>query len=139
MNAISSTNSHHKFSKLLNGILVLILLLVLVSCNFSTPDEDKEGDDSGINKETEIALGVQQTLLAQESSNANATIAAQQATIQAQSVLATSQALQPPVQPPVQPTVPVVIETQPPVVIAQPLPTEQTVQKILHQMILNNG
>lgn len=124
MIAVSSPNSHHKYSKLLNSIFVLMLLLVLASCNFSTPDEDEEVDDGGINKETEIALGVQQTLLAQESSNANATIAAQQATIQAQSILATSQALQPPVQP----TVPVVLETQPPVVIAQPLPTEQAIQ-----------
>ncbi len=131
MTAISFSQKLPNLNKHFSKVVILCLLLTLVSCNFTAPDDEEE-NGSNVNNETEIALGVEQTLLAQESSNANATIAAQQATIQAQSILATSQAMQPPEQPPAEPPVepppPVVQETQPPVVNPQPNPTAQSAQ-----------
>lgn len=128
MAEIITPNRHHHSRKLFFIVSLFFILLVLASCNFSAPDDDEEDETGAINNETEIALGVQQTLLAQESNNANATIAAQQATIQAQSILATSQALQPPVQPPSPATMPAVVETQPPIVENPPAPTAQVIQ-----------
>lgn len=82
-------------------ISIILTLIIFPSCNFVAPDETQ---DSNLNQ-TQVALSVEQTLTAKEGSGANATIAVQQATIQAQAALATAQAQQPP---PQQPTLPAV-------------------------------
>jgi len=93
--------------------LTLILLLIIVpSCNFTASEETKETNLD----ETQVALSVEQTLTAKQGGGVNATVAAQQATIQAQAALATAQAQQQPQQPVQQPQV-----TQPP---AQPAPVQ---------------
>src|SRR4030042_4849977 len=62
--------------------LALIAILILAACNF-TPLENESL------KQTQMALGVQQTVIAQGSSGVNATITAQQATINAQAAPST--------------------------------------------------
>ena len=81
-------------------LAVILMLIIFPSCNFVAPDETK---DSNLDQ-TQVALSVEQTLTAKEGGGANATIAAQQATIQAQAALATAQAQQPPQPQPQQPT-----------------------------------
>ncbi len=105
-------------------LIAILTLVISPSCNFVAPDETKDADL----EQTQVALSVEQTLTAKESGGANATIAAQQATIQAQAALATAQAGQPPQPQPQQPTQAVVqpdpVQTQPAV---QP-PAQQPVQ-----------
>jgi len=86
---------------------VLLLLVAIPSCNFATDDEPKDTD---LNL-TQVALSVQQTMTAKDGGNTNATIVAQQATIQAQAALATMQAQQQ--QPPVLPQQPTQGAVQP--------------------------
>lgn len=93
-------------------LIIAILIILNVSCNFSAPDEK----DGTTNNETEVALSVEETLASKDIVNANATIAAQQATIQAQGQ-------QPPAQVPPNPpqqTQPAAVQTQSPVVVQPP-------------------
>ena len=80
----SSTISHYKKSiKLLSAILVLFV--VSISCSFSA-DTSSNNDL----EKTQIALGTQQTLQAQQANNSlQATLNSQQATIDAQMLQAT--------------------------------------------------
>jgi len=71
--------------------LVLLLLLSLVSCSMPT---GQPATDPSL-QQTQMALGVQQTMLAQNAAQgANATIESQQATLVAQAAQATAIALQ---------------------------------------------
>lgn len=85
-------NIHVKKSvKLL--ITLSVLFLVTLSCTFST-----ESESDGDLEETQIALGIQQTLVAQQASNSlQETLDAQQATIDAQMLQTTLAVQQPPV------------------------------------------
>lgn len=101
-------------------VLIMILFLFListVSCNFVAKEEEGNENDASL-EQTQVALSVEQTLTAQQNAGANATIAAQQATIQAQAALGTAQAQQP--QPPQQTAPPVVIQETPAAPPAQP-------------------
>jgi hypothetical protein len=106
-------------------ITVILTMTIFPSCNFVASDESK---DSNLNQ-TQVALGVQQTLTAKEGGGANATIAAQQATIQAQAALATAQAQQPPPQQPTQQVVqPTPIQPQQPPQQPAPIQPQQPPQ-----------
>jgi hypothetical protein len=94
---------------LLVFIVVILTLVIFPSCNFIAPDETKNSNLD----QTQVALSVEQTLTAKEGGGANATIAAQQATIQAQVALATAQAQQPPQPQPQQPTQGAVVQPAP--------------------------
>ncbi len=86
-NAVAKNNSF----KLLTILCVLVFLTL--SCTFST---ETSSDDNL--EETQIALGIQQTLVAQQASNSlQETLDAQQATIDAQMLQATLAIQQPPV------------------------------------------
>jgi len=76
------------------GSLLAIFLVVLGACNFIAPAKDKDSDKNL--EETRVALSVEQTVAAGKDTEAQATIAAQQAIIQTQAALATMQAQQPP-------------------------------------------
>jgi hypothetical protein len=111
---------------------LFLILIISPACNFVAPDETKAPDLN----QTQVALSVQQTLTAKESSGANATIAAQQATIQAQAALATAQSGQPPPQPPQQPTQEVAVQPTPeqPQQPPPPPPQQPTASNIDEQM-----
>jgi len=86
------------FQRVLLVWLTAALLVAMVSCNFVSNEDDSLG-------QTQTALSVQQTVLAQGQGDqgVNATIQAQQATIEAQAMQATTMAQQqPPQQPPEQ-------------------------------------
>jgi hypothetical protein len=131
MNGISSS-SHKSRIPLLFCIIAIFSLIVLTSCNFAASDESPTPNLN----ETLVALSVQQTLAASQGDSSNATIAAQEATIQAQSALATSQAqqqppaaTQPPAQPaPVEPQQPAPVQTQPP---QQPPPPPANINELM--------
>jgi hypothetical protein len=87
------------FQRVLLLCLTVLLCVALLSCNFVS-DEDESLE------QTQTALSVQQTVLAQGEGDqgVNATIQAQQATIDAQAAQATAMAQQqPPEQPPAEP------------------------------------
>lgn len=99
------------------NLIWISIFLFASSCNFTAPDEN-EDTESSLN-ETLIALSVQQTLSGEQSNHSAATIAAQQATIQAQMIQTTSQAQIPPAQV----TIPIPEMTQ--AVVAGTLPAPQ--------------
>lgn len=69
---------------------VTVLILAMLSCSFNL------GDTTNSNiVQTQAALGVQQTMLAMQSGGINATIAAQQALVNAQATAAAAQIQQP--------------------------------------------
>jgi hypothetical protein len=88
-NRPSPTVSVHHLRSLLSRCLVLVLLIAVASCNFSSTTNEDESL-----KQTQTALSVQQTVMAQSEGEqgVNATIQAQQATIEAQAVQATAAA-----------------------------------------------
>ncbi|MBN1148036.1 MAG: hypothetical protein JXA78_12330 [Anaerolineales bacterium] len=108
------------FQRALLLCLTALLLIALLSCNFVS-DEDESLE------QTQTALSIQQTVLAQGQGDqgVNATIQAQQATIDAQAAMAQ----QPPAQPPQQPAAGDLAATQQAVDLAatqQALAAQQT-------------
>lgn len=101
MNAWNNPEQSQYLRRFISLCLVIVFVLLFNSCNFVAKN-DKDNEDSSL-EETRVALSVEQTLATQQSGNANATIAAQQATIQAQVMLATMQAQQPAPQAPAPP------------------------------------
>jgi hypothetical protein len=137
--------SNQSYSRWLNRGLrlavVLPLLLVAVGCNFSAKEADNGSSPSL--QQTQMALGVAQTLQAQSANGANATIAAQQATIAAQSVQVTQAVVQAALQPTAQPEqaatqapaeAPAPLPTEPPVVPATPVVPAPSAANIKEQM-----
>ena len=80
-----------KSSQLKIILFISILLLAIISCSFST-----DNTTNGNVEETQIALGIQQTLVAQQANNKlQETLDAQQATIDAQMAQPTVGVVQP--------------------------------------------
>jgi hypothetical protein len=88
---------HLSLKSLLLRSLVLLLLLAIASCNFSSSSDEDESL-----KQTQTALSVQQTVnaAAEQQGGVNATIQAQQATIEAQAAQSTAAAAAQQQQPP---------------------------------------
>jgi hypothetical protein len=88
---------HLSLKSLLLRSLVLLLLIAIASCNFTSSSNDDESL-----KQTQTALSVQQTVNAQaeQEGGVNATIQAQQATIEAQAAQSTAAAAAQQQQPP---------------------------------------
>jgi hypothetical protein len=79
-------------TRILSCVLVLVIMTTALGCNFIAEDTDEESLES-----TQTALSAEQTDLAEQSGgDINATIAAQQATIDAQAAQATQVAMVPP-------------------------------------------
>ncbi len=106
--------------RLFVAIMLISLLSFTAACNFSAP-EKKEKTDPGL-EETRVALSVEQTLTAAKSNDVQATIVAQQATLQAQAALATAQAQQPAPPQVTEPVMPATPAQAPPPQPPQPPP-----------------
>jgi hypothetical protein len=88
----SRRTSIHHVMQVLSRILVLLVLVTAFGCNFIAA-----GNDQASLENTQTALSAQQTDLAEGGGeDTNATIAAVQATIDAQNLLLTQAAMQPP-------------------------------------------
>jgi hypothetical protein len=82
----------HRITQVLSYIFIMVILITAFGCNFIAEEDDQESLEN-----TQTALSAEQTDLAEESGDdVNATIAAQQATIDAQAAQATQAAMQPP-------------------------------------------